>query len=535
MAEIKLTDLENNEKVVKMNSQTEKEQPTTEAKVVKENKKLDSIIKINNVTKVFDGVTVIDDMTLSIKRGKFVTLLGSSGCGKTTLLRMIAGFETPTSGKIFIENQDVTDIPPYQRPVNTVFQKYALFPHLNVFKNIAFGLKLKGLPENLQKQVEEYASKQTGIFKCFKVRSFAKKLKKDYINEKVKKALKMVNLEGYGYRNVNTLSGGQQQRVAIARAIVCEPKVLLLDEPLGALDLKMRKEMQIELMGIHKNLGITFIYVTHDQEEALTMSDEIVVLNDGVIQQIGSPKKIYDEPANAFVADFIGQSNILSGQMKKDFTLNFLNTTFECVDKGFDKNEQVDIVIRPEDIKVYPIDHEKGQLEGKVISSCFKGTFFQMEIETKGYQFTVQSTNEAKEGTEVKLYFSPNSIHVMKKLRSINEFIGKMTSPNTVEFCGGEFEVAVNEGEYEKGDNVKVRVKFEDVILTDDEKDGVVGANVTQTLYKGKYNQVQVYTDTDEDFYIDTKDDWDINDRVGIKIAPTALTLEKIEEEVEEE
>ena len=501
----------------------------------KENKKLDNIIKINNVTKVFDGVTVIDDLTLSIKRGKFVTLLGASGCGKTTLLRMIAGFETPTSGSICIEDQDVTDIPPYKRPVNTVFQKYALFPHLNVFKNIAFGLKLKDLPEDLQKKVDEFSANQKGIFKCFKTKRYAKKLKDEYILEKVKKALKMVNLEGYGYRNVNTLSGGQQQRVAIARAIVCEPKVLLLDEPLGALDLKMRKEMQIELMGIHKNLGITFIYVTHDQEEALTMSDEIVVLNDGVIQQIGSPKKIYDEPANAFVADFIGQSNILSGQMIKDYTIKFLNTTFECLDKGFDKNEKVDIVIRPEDIKVFPIDSDKGQITGKVISSCFKGTFFQMEIECENYQFTVQSTTEAKQDSEVKLLFTPNSIHVMKKLRSINEFIGRMTSENTVEFCGGEFEVNTNNETFEKGDAVKVKVKFEDVILTDDENDGVIGANVTQTLYKGNYNQVQVYTDTDEDFYIDTKDDWDINDRVGIKISPLALSIEKITEEEAEE
>lgn len=497
-------------------------------------KKLDNIIKIESVTKIFDDVTVIDDMNLSIKRGKFVTLLGSSGCGKTTLLRMIAGFETPTSGKIYIEDQEVTDIPPYKRPVNTVFQKYALFPHLNVFKNISFGLNLKELPENLQQQVNEYASKQTGIFKKLKTQRYAKKLKKDYVLEKVKHALKMVNLEGYGYRNVNTLSGGQQQRVAIARALVCEPKVLLLDEPLGALDLKMRKEMQMELMNIHKNLGITFIYVTHDQEEALTMSDEIVVLNDGVIQQIGTPKKIYDEPANAFVASFIGESNILGGQMLKDYSIKFLNTTFECLDKGFDKNEKVDIVIRPEDIKVYPESNEKGQLTGKVISSVFKGTFFQMEIEANDYQFTVQSTTESREGSTVKLYFSPDSIHVMKKLRTINEFIGTITSPTTVEFCGGEFEIQENNS-FEKGDKVKVRVKFDDVILTDDEKDGVIGANVTQTLYKGAYNQVQIYTDTDEDFYIDTKDEWDINDRVGVKINPSAISIEKIEQTEDEE
>lgn len=538
-----------NEQTIKTNTKTASDTISTEnnesATVnIKESatqekaKKLDSIIKIKNVTKVFDGVTVIDDLTLSIKRGKFVTLLGASGCGKTTLLRMIAGFETPTSGEIFIEDQEVTDVPPYKRPVNTVFQKYALFPHLNVYKNIAFGLKLKGLPENLQKQVEEYSKTQKGIFKFFKVKNYAKKLKNNYILEKVKKALKMVNLEGYGYRNINTLSGGQQQRVAIARAIVCEPKVLLLDEPLGALDLKMRKEMQIELMGIHKNLGITFVYVTHDQEEALTMSDEIVVLNDGAIQQIGTPKKIYDEPANAFVADFIGQSNILTGTMVKDYTLKFLGETFECLDKGFNKNEPVDIVIRPEDINVYKEDSKNKGLDGTVLTSCFKGTFFQMEIETQGYQFTVQSTVEAKPNTKVKLGFTPNGIHVMKKLRSINEFIGRMTSPTTVEFCGGEWEVETTE-EFEKGDDVKVRVGFRDVELMDDENDGTIGANVTQSLYKGEYNQVQIYTDTDEDFYVVTTDDWDMNDRVGVKISPKNIVIEKIVDEetkeVEEE
>ena len=286
-------------------------------------------------------------------------------------------------------------------------------------------------------------------------------------------------------------------------------------------------------MGIHKNLGITFVYVTHDQEEALTMSDEIVVLNDGVIQQIGTPKKIYDEPANAFVADFIGQSNILTGTMVKDFTLKFLGTTFECLDKGFEKNEPVDIVIRPEDIDVYKEDSKNGQLEGVVLSSCFKGTFFQMEIETQGYQFTVQSTVEAKQGTKVRLGFTPNGIHVMKKLRSINEFIGRMTSPTTVEFCGGEWEVETTEN-FEKGDAVKVRIGFRDIELMDDENDGVIGANVTQSLYKGEYNQVQIYTDTDEDFYVVTTDDWDMNDRVGVKIKPNAIQLEKFIEAEEE-
>ena len=500
-------------------------------------KKLDSIIKVENVTKVFDNVTVIDNMNLSIKRGNFITLLGASGCGKTTLLRMIAGFETPTNGKIYIENQEVTNIPPYKRPVNTVFQKYALFPHLNVYKNIAFGLNLKDLPEEELKNVQEYSNSKK-FLKRIRTWFYKRKLKKQYIQEKVKYALKMVNLEGYGYRNVATLSGGQQQRVAIARAIVCEPKVLLLDEPLGALDLKMRKEMQIELMNIHKNLGITFIYVTHDQEEALTMSDEIVVINDGVIQQIGTPKKIYDEPANAFVADFIGESNILTGVMTKDYEIKFLGTTFECLDKGFDKNEKVDLVIRPEDIDIYKEDSEKGQLVGKVLSSCFKGTFFQMEIKCNNYEFTVQSTKEAKEGETVKLGFTPNSIHVMKKLRIINEFFGEIVSDNKVKFCGGEWEFNPQEDQpFEKGEKVKVKVKFTDIVLTDDENDGIIGANITQSFYKGSYYEVQVYTDTDEDFYIDTQDEWDMNDRVGIKINPENITLEKVveTEEYEEE
>ena len=293
----------------------------------------DKIIEIKGITKIFDGVTVLDNLSLSIKRGQFVTLLGPSGCGKTTLLRLIAGFETPTEGEIYIEGEPITSIPPFKRPVNTVFQKYALFPHLNVFKNVAFGLKLKKIPD---------ASVKKGF----------RKYTKAEIAEKVNKALKLVGLEDYGYRDVNSLSGGQQQRVAIARAIVCEPKVLLLDEPLGALDLKMRKEMQIELKKMHENLGITFIFVTHDQEEALTMSDMVVVMNDGVIQQMARPKKIYDEPSNAFVADFIGESNLLSGVMEKDYRISFLGKSLKCVDKGFEKNERIDLVIRPEDIIV---------------------------------------------------------------------------------------------------------------------------------------------------------------------------------------
>ncbi len=481
---------------------TPKQQATDSAVVteeLKQIKKTDRIIEVKNITKVFDGVTVIDNMNLAIRRGEFVTLLGPSGCGKTTLLRIIAGFESPTEGSVFIENTDVTNVPPYRRPVNTVFQRYALFPHLNVYKNIAFGLKIK-------------------------------KMDKKLIQTKVNNALRMVGLEGYGYRDVSSLSGGQQQRVAIARALVCEPKVLLLDEPLGALDLKMRKEMQEELMAMHKRLGITFIYVTHDQEEALTMSDTIVVINDGVVQQIGAPKKIYDEPANAFVADFIGESNIVSGIMPRDFCVSFLGEEFECVDKGFGKNEKVDLVIRPEDISVYPEDSEKGQLTGKVISSIFKGTFYQMEILANGYQFTVQSTKESKEGTTVRIGVKPDGIHIMKKLRSTNRFIGEVTAEDTVSFCGGEFTFRNTEN-LETGTRVAIEVSFDSVELTDDEEDGVIGANVSQTLYKGTYYQVQIYTDTDQDFYIDTKDEWDIDDRVGVRIAPDKIKVERYVEE----
>lgn len=472
--------------------------------------KFDNIIEIKNVTKVFDGITAVDNVNLAVRRGEFVTLLGPSGCGKTTLLRMIAGFELPTSGSIILEKQDVTTMPPHLRPINTVFQKYALFPHLNVFKNIAYGLKLKRIPTG---EVDK------------KDRPILRKLTKDEIAEKVERVLKLVNLEAYGYRDITGLSGGQQQRVAIARAIVCEPKVLLLDEPLGALDLKMRKDMQIELAAMHKNIGITFIYVTHDQEEALTMSDKVVVMTDGAVQQYGTPKAIYDEPANAFVADFIGESNILSGVMKKDFLVEFCGTQFKCLDKGFDKDEKVDLVVRPEDIA---INGAKGALKGEVVSTVFKGTYYEMEILASGYQFTVQNTVEHVPGATVYLSIEPDGIHIMKKLKTVNEFDATVTSETTVEFCGGEFEFNNTLG-LERGDEVRASVPFDKVELTDDEDDGVIGANVTQTLYKGSYYQVQIYTDDDNDFLIDTTDEWDIGDRVGIKIKPEDLTVTRKE------
>ena len=480
--------------------------------VIRAPKKGDNIIEIKGITKVFDGVTVIDNISLGIKRGQFVTLLGPSGCGKTTLLRMIAGFETPTEGEIYIEGQPITAIPPHKRPVNTVFQKYALFPHLNVFKNIAYGLKLKKIPDPQAK-------------------NGYRKYTKAEITEKVNNALKLVGLDDYGYRDVNSLSGGQQQRVAIARAIVCEPKVLLLDEPLGALDLKMRKEMQIELKKMHQNLGITFIFVTHDQEEALTMSDVVVVMNDGVIQQVAQPKKVYDEPQNAFVADFIGESNILSGVMKKDFLISFLGKDIKCVDKGFEKNEKVDITIRPEDI-IITKGEDKGHFNGEVLTSVFKGTYYEMEVMANNYEFTVQSQKEFKPGEKVSLEIDPDSIHIMKKMLTENKHKGVVSKDGIVSFCGGDWEIPTDG--FAIGDEVFVHIPFAAVELMDDEEDGVVGANVTQSLYKGTYYQVQVYTDTDEDFYIDTADEWDMNDRVGVKIDTSKVVLEKYVEQTEE-
>ncbi len=484
----------------------------TPAPAARAPKKGDNIIEVKGITKVFDGVTVIDNISLGIKRGQFVTLLGPSGCGKTTLLRMIAGFETPTEGEIYIEGQPITAVPPHKRPVNTVFQKYALFPHLNVFKNIAYGLKLKKIPDPLAK-------------------NGYRKYTKAEIEEKVNRALKLVGLDDYGYRDVNSLSGGQQQRVAIARAIVCEPKVLLLDEPLGALDLKMRKEMQLELKKMHQNLGITFIFVTHDQEEALTMSDVVVVMNDGIIQQIAQPKKVYDEPQNAFVADFIGESNILSGVMKKDYLINFLNKDIKCVDKGFEKNEKVDITIRPEDIIIVK-GEDKGHFNGEVQSTVFKGTYYEMEVIANDYEFTVQSQKEFKPGEKVSLEIDPDSIHIMKKMLTENKHKGVVFKDGIVSFCGGDWEIPTDG--FEVGDEVIIHTPFTAVELMDDEEDGVVGANVTQSLYKGTYYQVQVYTDTDEDFYIDTADEWDMNDRVGVKIDVSKVTLEKYNPELEE-
>ncbi|MCH5287900.1 MAG: ABC transporter ATP-binding protein [Christensenellaceae bacterium] len=341
------------------------------------------LIDLIGVSKEYDGVKVLKDINLFIRRKEFVTLLGPSGCGKTTTLRIIGGFETASEGQLLFEGKEISDVPPYKRRVNTVFQKYALFPHLNVHDNIAFGLKLKKTP-------------------------------KAEIEKKVDAMLELVNLKGYGKRHVDALSGGQQQRVAIARSLVNEPEVLLLDEPLGALDLKLRKEMQLELKSMQQRLGITFIYVTHDQEEALTMSDTIVVMKDGEIQQIGDPKSIYDEPANAFVADFIGESNILRGTMVKDELVEFAGHQFPCVDFGFGEQAPVDVVIRPEDIML--VGEDVGQLVGIIRSVLFKGVHYEMMIDAGEHTFKVHSTSMQPQGSRVGLSIVPFNIHIMKPM-----------------------------------------------------------------------------------------------------------------------
>lgn len=341
-----------------------------------------NIIELKNISIAFDGEQIVKNMNLYIRDKEFITFLGPSGCGKTTTLRMIAGFLTPDSGEVIFDGKVINNVPPHKRQLNTIFQRYALFPHLNVYENIAFGLRLKKTPEK-------------------------------EIKEAVTEMLSLINLKGFERRDISSLSGGQQQRVAIARALIVKPRVLLLDEPLGALDLKLRKDMQVELKNIQQRLGITFIYVTHDQEEALSMSDTIVVMDSGEIQQIGTPTDIYNEPQNAFVADFIGESNIIEGVMRADFWVEMAGHKFKCLDKGFGVDENVDVVVRPEDVDVVPV--ENAMISGVVTSITFKGVYYEIIVEIKGFKWMIQSTDYQEVGSTIGLNIEPDAIHIMKK------------------------------------------------------------------------------------------------------------------------
>ena len=494
------------------------------------------IIELNDVCKKFadSDVYAVEHFNLKIKKGEFVTFLGPSGCGKTTTLRMIAGFELPTSGTILLNGQDISLLPPYKRPINTVFQRYALFAHLNIYNNIAFGLKLKKIP---------YEAKDKNGNTITKFRHYTKA----EIQEKVKNALKVVDLEGFEKRDISTLSGGQQQRIAIARAIVNEPEILLLDEPLGALDLKMRKEMQLELKEMHKKIGITFIYVTHDQEEALTMSDTIVVMNDGEIQQVGKPKEIYDEPNNAFVADFIGESNIYTGTMAKDNKVRFLNTYWDAdpVDFGkFPINEKVDVVIRPEDIILKKSGD--GTVDGTIASKIFKGMHYEYIINVGKAEVIVQSTYELNEGLTVGLTVDPINIQIMKKPFVSNFYDGYITKDYKIDFAGVDFDVnilplfpgaKIDENDTlvdEKGNEivvedmeVNVEVPFDAISISDDLEASDIQGNIISLIYLGDHYEIMVRTDDEEDFILNTPDLWNENDRVSVLIDLSKINLSR--------
>ena len=460
------------------------------------------IIELKNITKTYEdnGFTAVDDFNLQVRKGEFVTFLGPSGCGKTTTLRMIAGFDLPTKGQILLDGQDIAQLPPNKRPINTVFQRYALFPHMNIFENIAFGLKLKGLAP-------------------------------DVIAKKVGRVLEMVDLEGFEKRRVSTLSGGQQQRIAIARALVNEPKILLLDEPLGALDLKMRKEMQLELKNMHAQLGITFIYVTHDQEEALTMSDTIVVMNGGRTQQIGTPEDIYNEPKNAFVADFIGESNIFKGIMTGHLKARFAGGEFECVD-DVDEGTLVDVVVRPEDVIMTP--PAEGTIVGKVTSVIFKGIHYEITVESGKYEMVIQSTKSAKVGDEIGMKLDPDGIHIMIAEDHTTRFEAEVGDDLNLEYADHKItcdltklipgskitdgELRDASGEKIDTDKLKVLVSIEpgDIQMSDDEDAGLTSGKIINLIYKGDHYSYVVRTVHGHDLIVDDEYLWNMDDVVGL-------------------
>ena len=491
------------------------------------------IISLQGVSKVYNGVTVVDDFNLDITKGEFVTFLGPSGCGKTTTLRMIAGFETPTNGKILLNGEDITVIPPHKRPINTVFQRYALFPHLDVYDNVAFGLKLKKIPYDVE---DKKGNKKT------KTRHLTAK----EIDEKVAKALQIVDLEEFEDRDITTLSGGQQQRVAIARAIVNEPEILLLDEPLGALDLKMRKDMQIELKEMHKKLGITFIYVTHDQEEALTMSDTIVVMKTGVIQQVGKPLDIYNEPVNAFVADFIGESNIYNATMVGKKQVRFLNHVFDCID-DFPLNEKVDVVVRPEDVILTKIKEgqKTDKLVGKISTKVFKGVHYEYLIAVGKAEVEARDTKDREVGDVVTIEVEPENIQIMNKEVTANIYSEAwINNKNQVVISGKNFDCDVTqllpgshldeegyliskEGEkYDLNDaDVIAEISLGDVVVSDVEDEFDLSGEIVNVVYKGDHYQVMVRTPEDEEVIFDTQYTWNENDIVWINLPKDKITL----------
>lgn len=464
----------------------------------------ENIIELKNIKKVYeDGFEAVSDFNLEVKKGEFVTFLGPSGCGKTTTLRMIAGFDLPTEGEILLDGKNISNLPPNKRPINTVFQRYALFPHMNIFENIAFGLKQK-------------------------------KLEKTEIEKKVKKVLELVDLEGFEKRKVSTLSGGQQQRVAIARALVNEPEILLLDEPLGALDLKMRKEMQIELKAMHDEVGITFIYVTHDQEEALSMSDKIVVMSEGKIQQIGTPEDIYNEPINAFVADFIGESNIFNGIMTGKLKARFAGAEFECVD-DVEEGTRITAVVRPEDVII--TTSEEGTIKGVVTSVVFKGMHYEIAVESGRNEMIIQTVKSAKVGDKVGMKVDPDNIHIMIAEDHTNIFKIDINKNHRLEYNKHVIDRSLTKiikdskrneegvlvdatGEVIDQDKIQIFAQIgpEDISLTDDKEQGLVEGYISNLIYKGDHYSYVVRTDFGQDFIVDDEYLWNMDDQVGLII-----------------
>ena len=463
---------------------------------------MSNIIELKHITKTFeDGFHAVEDFNLEIKRGEFVTFLGPSGCGKTTTLRMIAGFDIPTEGEILLNGKPITALPPNKRPINTVFQRYALFPHMNIYDNIAFGLKQK-------------------------------KVSRDVIDKKVKKVLELVDLEGFEKRSVSTLSGGQQQRVAIARAVVNEPEILLLDEPLGALDLKMRKEMQLELKAMHKELGITFIYVTHDQEEALTMSDKIVVMSEGKTQQIGTPEDIYNEPQNAFVADFIGESNIFNGIMTGKLKARFCGGEFVCVD-DVEEGTHITAVVRPEDVML--TCPEEGMIRGTVTSVIFKGMHYEITVESGKNEMVIQSVKSAVVGDRVGMVIEPDSIHIMIAEDHTNIFPVEINRSHRLEYNGQILDTSLTkiirgskrteeglllDARGEQIDPNKIRIiaaiSPDDIRMTDHQEEGLVQGYISNLIYKGDHYSYVIHTDMGQDFVVNDEYLWNMEDQVGL-------------------